>query len=165
MSESVKIRPWYKEPWLWLVILLPASAVVAGIATVIIAVRNADDLVDDNYYQSGLAINRNLDAQKKAQQLDIKGRLFLSQQKIQLQLESSKKDITGDIVLDLLHPTLEKLDKHFIMKNLGHGLYTVDNLTPIKGRRYLRITSQSEQWVIKSELIVETGKVVLISAN
>jgi uncharacterized protein len=39
-------RPWYREPMLALVIGLPATAVIAGIATLVLAIRSADDAGD-----------------------------------------------------------------------------------------------------------------------
>jgi hypothetical protein len=39
-------RPWFREPMLALVIGLPAAAVVAGIATVVIAARSSGDTGD-----------------------------------------------------------------------------------------------------------------------
>ena len=63
------VRPWYKHFWLWFIILLPASVVVASIITVIIAFQNADSLVADNYYKDGLAINQVIARDKAAAQL------------------------------------------------------------------------------------------------
>ena len=34
------MKPWYKEPWPWIVMAPPATAVIAGIATVWIAVAS-----------------------------------------------------------------------------------------------------------------------------
>ena len=39
-------RPWWREPMVWLVIGGPAVVVVAAIATAVIAVRNADPVLD-----------------------------------------------------------------------------------------------------------------------
>ncbi len=164
-NTPVDIRPWYREPWLWLVILLPVSAVVAGISTVIIANHNAVEMVSDDYYKAGLAINQNIDAVTKAQELDVKGRLFFSPDKIQLQLQSSADDFSRQIQLDLIHPTRQKLDHHFKMKNLGHGVYSINNPASIKGRRYVRITSVDGQWVLKAEIDIEAGKTFLLSAK
>lgn len=164
-NNQPDIRPWYKEPWLWLVILLPASAVIAGISTVIIANNNAVEMVNDDYYKAGLAINRNIDAMIKAKSLGIKARLFFSPDKIQLQLQSNDKVISDLILLDIIHPTRQKLDEHFKMKSLGHGVFSIDNNAPLSGRRYIRITSVDKQWVIKSEINVTTGKIFLLSAQ
>ncbi|HFB67195.1 MAG TPA: hypothetical protein ENJ60_16790 [Aeromonadales bacterium] len=164
-SNNPDIRPWFKEPWLWLVILLPVSAVVAGISTVIIANNNAVEMVNDDYYKLGLAINRNIDAVTKAKSLDIKGRLFFSPDKIQLHLQSNGDEITDQILLDLIHPTEKRLDKHFKMKSLGHGVFSIENSIPVSGRRYIRITSVENQWVIKSEINITTGETFLLSAK
>jgi len=40
--------PWYKEPWPWIVMAPPAAAVLAGIATIWIAVASADGLVAED---------------------------------------------------------------------------------------------------------------------
>ncbi len=58
-------EPWYRQFWPWFLIALPATVVVAGFVTLYIANRHADDLVVDDYYKDGLAINQQLE--KKAQ--------------------------------------------------------------------------------------------------
>ncbi len=44
-EKSFKNLPWYKYPWLWFMISLPASAVVAGLYTVYIAYQNAPQVI------------------------------------------------------------------------------------------------------------------------
>lgn len=63
---------WYKQFWPWFLIFFPAVAVVAGIATIILAVQSDDGLVKDDYYKAGLAINQTLALKKKAHQLNLK---------------------------------------------------------------------------------------------
>jgi hypothetical protein len=53
-------KPWYREPWPWFLISLPATAVIAGLTTVWIAATSADGLVVGDYYKAGLAINQTL---------------------------------------------------------------------------------------------------------
>ena len=55
-----KPRAWTSEPMAWLVFALPASVVVAGIATAIIAWRGADGPIAGDTYRQGLAINESL---------------------------------------------------------------------------------------------------------
>ncbi len=59
-------QPWYRQFWPWFLILLPASVVVASLYTVYIANRGADDLVVDEYYKDGLAINRQLEKEQRS---------------------------------------------------------------------------------------------------
>ena len=58
--EPSHAGPWYRHSWPWFIVVLLSTTVVAGIATVIIAVRGADPLVADDYYRAGKAINRTL---------------------------------------------------------------------------------------------------------
>lgn len=41
-QASTPARPWFKEAMVWLLILLPAGALAAGLVTLILAFRNAD---------------------------------------------------------------------------------------------------------------------------
>ncbi len=52
--NKYKNLPWYKYPWLWFMLSLPASAVVAGLYTVYIAYQNAPQvIVKQNKFQIG----------------------------------------------------------------------------------------------------------------
>ncbi|NPC56984.1 FixH family protein [Caenimonas soli] len=55
--------PWWKFPLVWMVIAGPAVVVVAGIATVWIAVGTPDPVVAEDYYRRGMEINKTLAAQ------------------------------------------------------------------------------------------------------
>ena len=44
-KKSYKNLPWYKYPWVWFMISLPASVVVAGLYTVYIAHQNAPQVI------------------------------------------------------------------------------------------------------------------------
>ena len=46
-QTSTDTRPWYKEPWPWVVIAIPASAVIMGIITLYLALTHPDQLVVD----------------------------------------------------------------------------------------------------------------------
>jgi hypothetical protein len=58
---------WYRQFWPWFLIALPGSVVIAAFITLYIAMRHADDLVAEEYYKDGLAINRQLEKQEAAQ--------------------------------------------------------------------------------------------------
>ena len=54
MSQSAKSdqdnapRAWYRQFWPWFVFALPGLAVAAGIATVILAVSNPDEVLEQD---------------------------------------------------------------------------------------------------------------------
>lgn len=44
-QEPLPQRPWYREPWPWVAIGIPATAVVASMFTLYLAITNPDYLV------------------------------------------------------------------------------------------------------------------------
>ena len=71
MTDSA---PWWKHGFVWMVIAGPAIVVVAGIATLVIAVRSADPVVEADYYRRGIEINKALAARDKARLPALQGR-------------------------------------------------------------------------------------------
>lgn len=48
--SSTPAAPWWRHPYVWLVLSGPAIVVVAGVATAVIAVRGADTLVTERSF-------------------------------------------------------------------------------------------------------------------
>lgn len=48
-QDKTESLPWYRYPMVWMIILLPLIAVVASIATYIIASDNAPLLLEDQH--------------------------------------------------------------------------------------------------------------------
>jgi len=68
----MQTQPWYRQPWPWFLISLPALAVAGGIVTVILALRTSDGVVAPDYYKRGLAINEELSRRERAGALGVK---------------------------------------------------------------------------------------------
>lgn len=64
-------KPWYREPWPWLLMAGPAIVVVAAIATAYLAVSSDDGVVADDYYKRGLVINRVLEREQRGAALGL----------------------------------------------------------------------------------------------
>jgi hypothetical protein len=58
--------PWWKHGHVWLLIAGPATVVVAGVITTVLAVRGADPVVAQDYYRRGIEMNKTLAARDKA---------------------------------------------------------------------------------------------------
>lgn len=64
-------RSWRREPMVWMLIAVPAAAVVMGLITLTLAIRSYDGLVADDYYKRGLEINRSIERDARAVQLGL----------------------------------------------------------------------------------------------
>jgi hypothetical protein len=66
MNEATKPTAWYREPWPWILMAGPALAVIGSLVSAYLAIHGADSIVDENYYQHGLQIDRELAQQPQA---------------------------------------------------------------------------------------------------
>jgi hypothetical protein len=94
--------PWYRQFWPWFLIVLPGSVVVAAIATLIIAVRGSDDLVADDYYKDGLAINRELAREERAAAAGYRAEVTLLQDRVVVATDALPPQ--ANLRLQLSHP-------------------------------------------------------------
>lgn len=115
--------PWYRHRWPWLLMAGPAIVVVAGLATLWLAVRSDDGLVADDYYKQGLAINQRLARQDAAAAMQLEARLRLAEGRVELRLASRARAPLPDLVsLTLVHPTHGGNDRKVVLAG-GQGLY------------------------------------------
>lgn len=51
-------RPWYKEPWPWILMAGPFLAVVGCIITITLAFQNQDGVIRDGGVKQGLVVSK-----------------------------------------------------------------------------------------------------------
>ncbi len=75
---SPNIRAWHRNPVFVLIWALPASAVIAGIATLFIALEDADRALPANYHWEGARLDADFERARHAAQLGIAASFDLS---------------------------------------------------------------------------------------
>ena len=73
-QRSDAVRPWWKEPYVWMVIGGPASAVVACAITAVYILSGPEAVVSEDYYKEGLALSRAVATAKPAMEPAMTGR-------------------------------------------------------------------------------------------
>ena len=71
-TDSSQPSPWYREPLVWMVVAIPAAAVIAGTVMLVLANATWDGLVADDYYRRGMEINRSLARDAEAARLGLR---------------------------------------------------------------------------------------------
>jgi len=149
-------RPWFREPWVWLIIALPASAVLGGIVTIWIAVESDDGLVQDDYYKHGMEINRTLDRDKAAIRYNLVADVKISepQNNIQISLDANDQFISpSSIKLSFLHPTIKGHDQILVFRSTGENIYAGLMPSLIQGNWYLQI--EADDWRLLESVFIE----------
>jgi hypothetical protein len=59
-SSATPSQPWWKFGHVWMVVGGPAIVVLASFFTLYLAISRPDPVMDENYYQKGIDINKTL---------------------------------------------------------------------------------------------------------
>jgi hypothetical protein len=127
-------KPWYREPWPWLLMLGPMLVIVAGGVTLWLAVSSSDGLVADDYYRQGLLINRAIEKEQRAGALGVGLALRLEDGGRRLVVELSGGPAVEGLAVRLTHPTRAGHDVHLLLAREAPGVYAGGLPEPLAGR-------------------------------
>ncbi|MFC5520981.1 FixH family protein [Polaromonas jejuensis] len=74
VSRISTAPPWWKEPYVWLVIAGPLSAVLACAVTAVYIMQGPEALVSDDAYREGIAISQKVQTARPPMQPALTGR-------------------------------------------------------------------------------------------
>lgn len=150
--------PWYRQFWPWFLIALPATVVVAGIATLFIAIDNRSSLVVDDYYKQGLGINRTLEEDRSAVELGLAAELNLDLATGEIYVVMTGSDSLGETLsLQWIHPTDGSRDIALTLQRSGDNRYRGQLPRQPRGRWYIHLQgTQPRDWLLRSELRVDS---------
>jgi hypothetical protein len=121
-SKQQATRPWYREPWPWILMAGPVATIFAGAATAWLAVASDDGLVADDYYKQGLAINQELRRERAAATRGIVARIEAGQGELRIRLEG-RGPLPEALFVKLAHATRAGFDMRLRVESRGAGLY------------------------------------------
>jgi uncharacterized protein len=158
-------KRWYREPWPWLLMIMPAVAVIGGIVTIWLSAITADGLVTDDYYKQGMAINRELARDEKAKSLGLAAKLSMDDQNIAIVLHGATENMPAALLLGFSHPTRSGQDQRIRLQNRGMGHYIgrVDQLKPGKWR--LILEDPEGGWRLAGQVQMPLSKAYIMEAN
>ncbi len=160
--------PWYRQFWPWFLLALPATAVIAGIATVIIAMQTHDTLVSDDYYKDGLAINQDLKREQLARDMGLKAHISVNRRnELRIQMSASEPLAAFPALeIVLTHPTLASMDIALTALIDRNGDYAVQQATIPAGHWYIRIEAPGQDWRLNGSILVsEDGDTQVVLQN
>ena len=152
MAET---RPWYQEPYVWLLISLPLSAVVAGFYTLYLAIVSDDGLVADDYYKRGKEINRVLKRDQAAAKLGLSAKTSFDFDHGKIVVDLKKKtsyQAPAQVHLRLLHATRAGYDQNLVLQRLPNGQYFGLYKSIVPGRWYVQL--EAGDWRVSGQLTI-----------
>lgn len=165
MHSMTQHSPWYRDYWPWFLISLPASAVVAGLITLWLAIQSDDGVVVDDYYKQGLAINRTLARDDTAARLQLMADMRLAEGNVTLTLSGQLTSYPEQISLRIAHPTRAGMDQTALLSHISNGRYTGRAQLPAAGRWALVLEDPGKIWRLHGQITQGGETRVILKPN
>jgi hypothetical protein len=148
---SALAKPWYREPWPWLLMAGPATVLVAGAVTTWIAFSTSDGLVAQDYYKQGMAVNKVLAKEDNAARLGLVAHIQFAGDLHRIAVNLAGSD-PRELVLRFAHATRSGHDVALRLVRVGAGRYeaAVPQAMPA-GRWNVHIEGPGAQWRLAGE--------------
>jgi hypothetical protein len=164
-SSAPASKPWYREPWPWFLISLPASAVIAGLTTVWIAATSADGLVVGDYYKAGLAVNQTLARDDAARALALTATLKNEDGALALTLSGRLPAYPDQLGLTLAHPTRQGMDQTLALSHAGSGHYRTSLPALPAGKWHAQLSDAASTWRLSGVLYTPFSRPVTLTTD
>lgn len=153
-STSPDVTPvrWYREAYVWLVILFPVLSIIMGITILTLSIKSFDGMVVDDYYKQGMIINEVLARDDKARESGLNARIDweVASDTIQVELSAdSGFNYPAELKAAFMHATRGGLDVTVELDRIGEQSYlaTAPGLAP--GRWHVEIAA--DDWRLLEE--------------
>lgn len=159
-------RPWYREPWPWILAAGPFIVVIAGIYTAWLAVKSNDGLVTEDYYRKGLAANQTIARSELASKLGLVAGLRIAGDTLSVRMQAGDKSFNfpPTLAVTISHPTRAGLDQFRILAGKG-DLYSGEIRLPAAGHWLVLLEDEHKTWRLMGNVILPANGETLIGSS
>ena len=159
MSDRTMPRHWSREPWPWILMSLPASAVVAGFATLWLAIQSDNSMVVDDYYKEGKAINQRIARDERASELGLGARVTLADGGLAIVLSGTLPQPLEVLGVRFVHVAHAEHDREVVARAAADGRLSLPGpLDLAPGRYRVHLEPPARDWRLVSEVIAIDGQ-------
>lgn len=173
MNQQRTPKPWYREPWPWLLAAGPIIVVFAALYTYYLAAtRNNPSMVTDDYYRQGKNIAMYVERDAQAQQRGIRAEVLINPEgnraKILLQ---GNIDAQAKLNLLFFHPARKEHDRTLTLSReegaaaSGNQVeYLAEfNALPPTHHWYVRVEDQAGIWRVQGKWETNQGNRIILT--
>jgi len=147
--------PYRSNPVFWIMWLLPASAVLAGLATLAIALRHADRALPAGYHWEGEHLDQDFARQRLAAKLGIEVDLGMQAAGECTATLRHAPDDPATLTLQFAHSSDAGLDRVVLLRRLQPGLYR-GACAPLPAGRW-RVALDGGAWAMRAQFSGHRG--------
>lgn len=162
---STIVRPWYREPWPWILAAGPIIVVIAAIYTAWLAVKSNDGLVTDDYYRKGLSANQTIARSEEAAKMGLVARIRVGTDVLSVRLQASdgKFVMPPTLMATITHPTRAGLDQSRVLTRSGDS-YAGEFRLPAAGHWLVLLEDERKTWRLMGNVILPANGETLIGS-
>ncbi len=153
MQPDTTRKPWFREPWLWLVVAPPLAAVVGGLATLVLAISRPDADVRDDFVKDGIAVYRDGAGDELAARLGLDASLEYdaSSGLVGIELHGAAAQ-PSELLLKILHPTEPGEDRELTVLRDEAGAFTAAMRPLTTSRWTLELSAPVQGWRLRGRM-------------
>lgn len=161
--NNAAAKPWYREPWPWLLMLGPFVVIVAGIVTTWLAVATNDGLVSEDYYKQGLQVGKTLARSERAGSLGLEARLAVTAEVLTVRLAAAAPGFAPPprLAVTVSHPTRAGLDQTRVLERSGDR-YAATFRLPASGHWLVTVEDDAGSWRLLGNVVLPAAGEVVI---
>ncbi|MFN6972144.1 MAG: FixH family protein [Rheinheimera sp.] len=156
------VKPWYKQVWPWVLIAIPFATMLKAVHSVYLMNQQSPDLIVDDYYREGRAINMNLAKYREAASRNLQANILVAANKAILKFESSPI-LDATLQLRFVHNTVAAYDFEVKAERSGENLYVAELPRTVTGKWNLIVTDQTEQWKLRASFLLPQNEAIKLT--
>lgn len=163
-TDPATQKPWYRHPYLWLVLVLPVIAVVASLSFVRLAFSHQDDMVRDDWYMDGKTLRQDLSRDTLAKQLGLSAQVQVSPSgQVDVHFVSEKPVVwPAQLWLGFFHPVKQARDIQITLRLQADGHYQAQAPALLQARgRYHAELENGGDWRLQQEVLLPLQQLTL----
>lgn len=154
--KDIDSKPWYRHPWPWILMAIPAASIVVGMAMLTLAINSPGDVVVDNYYEEGRGINQSFAMDHAAEELGISAHLVFesSSQAARIYLQGREE---AGLQLRIYHAIDSDRDRTLVFLPIGQGEYhndsqVLEEVLQSQSNWYVELRNMDDEWRLRKRL-------------
>ncbi|MGF1702541.1 FixH family protein [Photobacterium makurazakiensis] len=150
-------KPWYKQFWPWFVFAIPATSIVYSLTIVYIFSQNQVDLVAEDYYKKGKAINLDLSRLRVADALALKAQIAVDGDNIEVNFNKGDLESNPNLRVTFTHRTLPDQDFTQMVSGDLSGNYRFNSAVALTGPWFVELEPFDGDWMLQGRVNLPTS--------
>lgn len=150
-------KPWYKQFWPWFVFAIPAISIMYSLTAVYIFSQNQVDLVAEDYYKKGKAINLDLSRLRVADALNIESTVTVNGNDIVVNFDKGDLKSYPNLRVTFTHRTLANKDFTQMVSADLSGAYRFNSPEVLEGPWFVELEPFDGDWMLQGRVALPTS--------